>query len=148
MKWMWSTAFGVVAVTAVVSAQSGKDMNTPKMADNMNMTYSGCLEAVNHGGSFLLTHVGDDHQAMMHHDAMTADSKMAKKDAPPVSNEMHGEHMMPSAIVLLGRSDLNKHVGQKVTVTGSVSHGMSDTMPSNRDTLTVTSLKVVAKSCA
>ena len=33
MKWMWSTAFVVVAVSAAVSAQSGKDMNEPKMGD-------------------------------------------------------------------------------------------------------------------
>jgi len=51
-------------------------------------------------------------------------------------------------VALTGRSDLSKHVGQKVTVTGSVSHGMSETMPNDRDTLAVTSLKVVAKSCS
>ena len=90
MKWMWSTAFVVVAVSAVASAQSGKEMNEPKMG-NM-MTHYGCVEAVNHGGSFLLTHVGDDHQSgpavkrtptMMNHDAMMkTDSEMAKKDEP------------------------------------------------------------------
>ena len=56
--------------------------------------------------------------------------------------------MMPSAVVLTGRSDLKKHVGQKVTVTGSLSHGMSETMSNDRDTLAVASLKVVAKSCS
>jgi hypothetical protein len=70
MKWMWSTALVVVAVSAAVSAQSGKEMNEPTMGDKMNMTYTGCIVAVNHGGSFLLTHVGDDHQTMMHHDGM------------------------------------------------------------------------------
>ena len=149
MKWMWSTAFVVVAVSAAVSAQSGKDTNEPKMGDTMNMTYTGCVEAVNHGGSFLLTHVADDHQTMMHHDGMMkSDSEMAKKDEPRVSNEMYGDHMMSSAVVLTGRSDLMKHVGQKVTVTGSLSHGMPDRMPNDRDTLAVASLKVVAKSCS
>ena len=158
MKWIWSTAFVVVAVSAVASAQSGKEMNEPKMGNNMNTTYSGCVEAVNHGGSFLLTHVGEEHQSgpavkrtptMMNHDAMMkTDSEMAKKDDPSASNEMHGDHMMPSAVVLTGRSDLKKHVGQKVTVTGSLSHGMSETMSSDRDTLAVASLKVVAKSCS
>jgi len=145
MKWMWSTAFVVAAVSAVVSAQSGKEMNEPKMGNEMNVTYSGCVEAVNHGGSFLLTHVGDDHQTgsagkrmptMMNHDAMMrTDAEMAKKDEP-------------SAVVLTGRSDLKKHVGQRVTVTGSLSHDMSETMSNNRDTLAVASLKVVAKSCS
>ena len=113
---------------------------------------------MNHGGSFLLTHVGEDHQSgpsvkrtptMMNHDAMMkTDSEMAKKDEPAASNEMHGIYMMPSAVVLTGQSDLKKHVGQKVAVTGSLSHGMSETMSNNRDTLAVASLKVVAKSCS
>ena len=158
MKWIWSTAFVVVAVSAVASAQSGKEMSEPKKGSNMNMTYTGCVEAVNHGGSFLLTHVGGDHQSgpavkrmptMMNHDAMMkTDSETAKKDDPSASNEMHGDHMMPSAVVLTGRSDLKKHVGQKVTVSGSLSHGMSETMSSDRSTLAVASLKVVAKSCS
>jgi hypothetical protein len=158
MKWIWSTAFVVVAVSAAVSAQSARQMNEATMADQLNMTYTGCVEAVNHGGSFLLTHVGDDHQAgpavkrmptMMNHDAMMkTDSEMAKKDDPSASNEMHGDHVMPSAVVLTGRSDLKKHVGQKVTVTGSLSHGMSETMSNAPDTLAVASLKVVAKSCS
>ena len=144
MKWMWSTAF-VVAVSAVASAESGKAM----LGAKMNMTYTGCVEAVNHGGTYLLTHVADDRQTMMHHDGMTAsDSEMAKKDEPRASSEMHGEHMMSGAVTLTGRSDLMKHVGQRVTVTGSVSHGMSEAMPNERDTLAVASLKVVAKSCS
>ncbi len=148
MKWMWSTAV-VVAVSATVSAQSGKKMNESSTGDKMNTTYTGCVEAVNHGGWFLLTHVGDDHQAMMGHDAMMKrDSEMARKDDAHASNEMHEDHMMSSAVVLIGRSDLKKHVGQKLTVTGSLVHAMSETMPNDRDTLAVTSLKVVAKSCS
>src|SRR5262245_59466271 len=148
MKWIWSTAVVVVVVSVAVSAQSGKDMNQPKMGDNMKVTYTGCIEDVNHGASFLLTHIAD-HQSMMHGDAMMkGDSGMAKKDEAHALNEMHEDHMMSSAVVLTGRSDLKKHVGQKVTVTGSVSHGMSETMPSDRETLSVASLKVVAKSCS
>ena len=149
MKWMWGTALVVIAVSATVSGQSGKDMSEPKMGDKMNMTYTGCVEAVNHGGSFLLTHVADDHQAMMHHDdMMKSESKMAKNDEPGASNQMHDDHVMPSAVALTGRSDLKKHVGQKVTVTGSLSHGMSEMTSNDRDTLAVASLKVVAKSCS
>jgi len=138
-----------MAVSATVNGQSGKDMSEPKMGDKTNVTYTGCVEAVNHGGSFLLTHVADDHQAMMHHDSMmTSDSKMSKKDEPAASNHMHDDHMMPSAVALTGRPDLKKHVSQKVTVTGSLSPGMSEMMPNDRDTLAVASLKVVAKSCS
>jgi hypothetical protein len=150
MKWMWGTALVVVAVSATVSGQSGKDMSQPKMGGKMNMTYTGCVEAVNRGGSFLLTHVADDHQAMMSHDDMMKNqSKMAKKDDEPrASNQVHDDHMVPSAVALTGRSDLKKHVGQKVTVSGSLSHGMSEMMPNDRHTLAVASLKVVAKSCS
>jgi hypothetical protein len=56
--------------------------------------------------------------------------------------------MMPTAVFLAGRSDLKKHVGQKVTVTGSLAHDMSETMPNNKVTLAIASLKVVAKSCS
>ena len=148
MKWMWSTAFVVVAASAAVGAQPGKDMNEPKMGDKMNTTYTGCVETVNHGSWYLLTHVADDHQAMMHHgEMMKSDPGMTKKDEPGASNEMQDDHMMASEVALTGRSDLKKHVGQKVTVTGSLSHGMSETMPNDRETLTIASLKVVAKSC-
>jgi len=138
MKWMWSTAFIVVAAAAL-SAQSGKDM---KMGEDMQKTsYTGCIAAGADGTSFLLTHVSGDH-GMMHHDGMM------KADA-----EMHdGDHQkMSNDVVLTGRSDLKKHVGQKVTVMGSVSHGMSEMskeMASDRGTLTVTSLKVIGKSCS
>ena len=146
MKWMWSTALVLVTVSAAVRAQSGKEISEPKMSA---MTYTGCVEAVNHGGSFLLTHVADDHQTMMHHDGMMkSDSEMAKKEEPRASNDMKGDHMMPNAVVLIGRSDLKKHVGQKVTVSGTLSYGMSDDMPNDRAILNVASLKIVAKSCS
>jgi hypothetical protein len=145
---MWSTALIVVAVSAAASAQTGKDMGGTKMAGNMNKTYTGCVEAVNDGGSFLLTQVGDGHQAMMHHDAtMKTDAGMAKPDEPAAETGMHGDRMTPDAVVLTGRPDLKKHVGQKVTVSGALSHGMSAAMPGNHDTLSVASLKVIAKSC-
>jgi hypothetical protein len=126
MKWMWNTAIVIFAVSVAVSAQS----NESKMAGTMSTEYTGCIEAVNHGGSFLLTHLGDK-MAMN-------DDTMMKKDPDT----------MPDSVALTGRKDLKKHVGQKVVVTGSLSHRMSGTMRTDRDTLTVTSLKVVAKSCS
>lgn len=146
MKWMLSTAFVVIGVSAAATAQSGKDMTQPKMAEKMKRTYTGCIQDVNHGASFLLTHVAGDQQKMMQHDAMMkSDSDMAKKDEPQA---MHGDHMMGSDVVLTGRSDLKKHVGQKVTVSGTLSDDMSDAMSKHRDTLSVDSLKVVSKSCS
>jgi len=118
-------------------------MTEPKMGDKMNMTYTGCVEAVNHGGSFLLTHIADG-EAMMSHDGMMKDdSKMARD-----SKMANKDEMMLSTLALSGRSDLKKYVGQKVTVTGAVSRAMAGSMSNDRDTLAVASLKVVAKSCS
>jgi len=148
MKWMWSTAIVVAAVSAAVGAQSAKDADRPAMGDRMNTTYTGCVEAVNHGGSFLLTHVGDSHEkAMKDEMSMKKDMGNMKTEAH-ASNDMNMDHMIPSALALTGSSDLKKHVGQKVTVTGSLSSGAMDTMRNDLDTLTVGSLKVVAKSCS
>lgn len=122
MKWMWSSALAL-ALSAAVSAQSGKAMKDGDMAEPMTMTYTGCLVAVNHGGTFLLTHFDDKHGAMMQGDDMTG-----------------------PALVLTG-TDLKKHVGHKVTITGPVSHAMPDSAPNHGDTVAVRSLKMVAKSC-
>lgn len=125
MKWMLSTTLAV-AVSAIASAQSDK-MKSDTMKDDkmaMAMTYTGCIESVNHGAEFLLTHVMDGHEAMTH------------------------DGMMANALALTGRSDLKKHVGQKVTVKGSVSHPMAGAMANAHDQLTVSSMKVVAKSCS
>jgi hypothetical protein len=64
MKWVWSSAIVVFTVSVAVSAQSSE----PKMADTMSKAYTGCLETVNHGGSFLLTHVSSG--TAMHDDGM------------------------------------------------------------------------------
>ena len=150
MKWMWSTAIVIVAASVAVAAQSASDMGKPMKNDKMSKTYTGCVESVNHGSSFLLTHLADDHQAMKHDmammkDDMTMKKDMGGKDQTGGASDMSGDHMMPSALMLTGLSDAKKHVGQKVTVMGSVSMG---SMRDDLDTLTVSSLKVVAKSCS
>jgi len=77
MKRMWSAAIVIVAASAAVRAQSGKDMDKSMMGDKMAMTYTGCVESVNHGGSYLLTHLTENHQMSMGHDAkMKKDSGM------------------------------------------------------------------------
>jgi len=136
MKRMWSAAIVIVAASAAVGAQSGKEMAKPMMGDKMAMTYTGCVESVNHGGSYLLTHLTEDHQMGVGHDGeMKKDSGMAMKE-------------VPSSLLLAGRSDLMKHVGHTITVTGSVSKASKDGgMNDEPDTLTVGSLKVVGKAC-
>ena len=147
MKRMWSAAIAIVVASAAVGAQSGKEMDKSMMGDKP-MTYTGCVESVNHGGSYLLTHLTEEHQLGMGHDVkMKKDSVLAMKDES-ASSGMHGDHMMPSSLVLAGPSDLKKHVGQKVTVTGSVSKGSMDGgMKDELGTLTVGSLKAVGKAC-
>jgi hypothetical protein len=128
MKWMWSIAIVVAAVSSAAAVQSGKEMGMGKsaMGDTMTTKYTGCVEAVNHGGSFLLTHIGDDHMGSMHDDGM------GKK----------------GAVALVGKPDLKKHVGQKVSVTGSLSKESMNSARTDVETLTVSALKVVAKSCS
>jgi hypothetical protein len=146
MKQMWSAAMVVLALSAAPGAQSGKEMAEPA-GDPMGRMYTGCVESVNHGGTFVLTHVSDGRQ-MTGHDGMKKDTTMDQKSEPAVASDVHMALMMPRSLVLTGSSDLNKHVGQKVTVTGPVSKGTMDGGLKNElDTLTVGSLKVVAKSC-
>ena len=127
MKWIWSMAL-FAAGCAVLNAQDAKP---PKMADPMKATYTGCLAEINNRESFVLTHVEEDRRMSM-----------------PASTQAPADQMMSRVVTLTGRSDLKKHVGKKVMVTGTLSHGMSDSMPNGRDTLALTSLKVVAPSCS
>jgi len=127
MKWMWSMTL-IAAGCAVLNAQDGKP---PKMADTTKATYTGCLAEINNRESFVLTHVEEDRRMSM-----------------PASTEAPADQMMSRVVTLTGRSGLQKHVGKKVMVTGTLSHGMSDSMPNRRDTLALTSLKVVAASCS
>jgi hypothetical protein len=148
MRTMWSTAIVTVAVSVAASAQSGKDMAKPMDGDMTHMMYTGCVESVNHGGTFLLTHVAADHQMVMGHDGMKSDSSMEKKGESAASSDMHMDHMMPSSLVMTGSSELKKHVGQKVTISGSVSKGTMEGGTKNElDSLTVGSLKVIGKAC-
>lgn len=127
MKWMWSMTL-IAAGCAVLNAQDGKPS---KMADTTKATYTGCLAEINNRESFVLTHVEEDRRMSM-----------------PASAQAPADQMMSRVVTLTGRSGLKKNVGKKVTVTGTLSHGMSDSMPNRRDTLALTSLKVVAQSCS
>ena len=142
MNWMLSAAVVAMSVAAVDGAQSTKAMETPSKGDMAGKTYTGCVESVNHGAAFLLTNVdgtGSMHSdmAMKHHDdmAMKHDDMAMKSDAA-------------KSFALAGAADLSKHVGQKVSVTGSLSDGAMGTMREDLSTLTIKTLKVIAKSCS
>ena len=159
-NWVLATAVVAITVTAAVGAQSASTMQQPAKGETMSMTYTGCVESVNHGGTFLLTKVdggssmhGD--MAMKHDDtAMKHDDMAMKSDsAKTMQHEqmpMAGEKMAPmsSKSFALTGSNLGKHIGQKVSVTGSLSDGSMGAMHQDLSTLTVKTLKVIAKSCS
>lgn len=162
MNWMLSVAVLAVSVTATAGAQSAKTTDKSSKAGAMSMTYTGCVESVNHGGAFLLTKIDDSESmhgdmAMKHDDGMAMkhdDTAMKRKEAKAMNHEpmsMPDKKMdaMPSkSFALAGSANLSKHVGQKVSVTGSVSDGSMGTMRQDVSTLTIKSLKVIAKSCS
>lgn len=164
MNWVLSTAVVAMSVTATVGAQSAKAMHQPSKDDTMSMTYTGCVESVNHGAAFLLTEVDSGSaesmpadKAMKHHDdmAMKHDDMAMKSDA---AKTMHDEQapeadekmdaMSSKSFALAGSTNLSKHTGQKVSVTGSLSGGSMETMRQQVQTLTIKTLKVIAKSCS
>jgi hypothetical protein len=149
MKWsMSSVAILVAAVSSVaVGAQSGGTMAKGDKLDRMEMmdaNYTGCIEAGSAAGTFMLTHVATaDHIGK---DIMTKDA-MAK-------DRMSHESMAPTTLTLTGSSvDLSKHLGHKVSITGSLAHEKMEavekgTMGKSTPPFTVKSLKMVAATCS
>ena len=160
-NWILATALVAISVTAAVGAQSAKGMATPSKGAAMSATYTGCVESVNHGAAFLLTRAvaaesmhGDmdmkhhDDMAMKHDTAMKGDAanSMKHEQAPMADEKM--EAMASTSFNLAGSTNLSRHVGQKVSVTGSVSEGSMETVHQDVSTLTIKTLKVISKSCA
>ena len=156
-NWVLTTAVMAMSVTAAVGAQSAKAMHQPSKGDATSVTYTGCVESVNHGAAFLLTKLdsggaesmhGD--KTMKHHDDMAMKSDAAKtmqhEQAPMADEKM--DAMSAKSFALAGSTNLSKHIGQKVSVTGSLSDGSMGTMRQDLSTLTIKTLKVIAKSCS
>ena len=147
-----------VALVGSVGAQSNGAMRDSKpmnhemnSMDAMKTTYSGCVVSVNHDAHFVLTQVTEN--AAMKPAMKTQDSKMAamnhdemKHDEMKSDEMKSGEDMMVPATLALktGSIDLRKHVGHKVSVTGSRVESEAGSMT---PTFAVASLKVVSKSC-
>ena len=125
-KWIVSAVVAAMSVTAVLGAQSMTAMGKPSQDDMNSTTYTGCVESWNHGAAFLLTKI--EHQG--------AEMTDSKKDT------------MSKSFALAGMANLDKHVGEKVSVTGSVSKSSTGTMRPDVPTLTLKTLKVIAKSCS
>ena len=154
-NWLVAGAVVAISVTVVAGVQSPNAMGKPSKGGAMSVTYQGCVESVNHGGAFLLTKVavpesmhGD--MAMKHHDdrAMKSDAaKMMNRDQTPMADDKM-DTMPSQSFTLAGSANLSKHVGHKVSVTGSLSDGPIGTMRQDGSTLTIKTLKVIAKSCS
>lgn len=146
MKFLLSTAMAVLAVTAAVLAQSASDMKSnmdmTMKGDKTSATYTGCVEAWNHGAAFLLTHVTSGPAKPM------AGSMDGHTDNAMSMEPATMDAMPSTSMVLSGVSGLSKHVGHKVSVVGSTSRDSMGSQRPNLPTFTVASLKVVAKSCS
>jgi hypothetical protein len=155
MKWNGSSAAIVVAavLSVGIGAQTGNTMAKGKMADMNDMkdpkdtTYTGCVEAGAAAGLFTLTHVGEDQMGQ----EMMKDSK----DRGAMSGgQMEHDSVAPTMLSLIGtRVNLQKHLGHKVSVSGSISHDAmrsmeKDSMKASPSVFTVKSLKMIAASCS
>jgi pentapeptide MXKDX repeat protein len=158
LKLMMSSGGALIAamLSVTVAAQSGGTSANGGKMDKMAMkdtTYTGCVEAGSAPTSFMLTHLAaDDH---MGKDAMKKDAM--KKDTM-AKDAMSKDTMAPTTWSLASSSvDLSKHVGHKVTVTGSPAQSKMDAMGKDamgKDAMGksapvfhVTALKMVAASC-
>jgi len=141
MNWILAAAVAGISATAAVAAQSTTDMHQPSKGGTMSMMYTGCVQSVNHGAAFLLTNVESGKVESMHGDKPMQHEQMAMAD-----EKMDG--MSSKSFVLAGSTNLGKHVGQKVSVTGSLSDGSMGTTLKDLSTLTIKSMKVIAKSCS
>jgi pentapeptide MXKDX repeat protein len=156
MKWsVLCVAIQAVAVASLAAAQSGEmKMAQPEMAP---VTYTGCVEAGSAGRTFTLTHVGSMSKDSMAKDGMAKDGMakdgMAKDgmkaDAAGMGKMSH-DAMAPATVSLAAKSsiDLKKHVGQKVSVTGTPAQGQMDAAGMAVAAFNVTSIKTIAKSCS
>ncbi len=149
----------MTCMSAAVLAQSAGTMDKGKASGSMNKmsdetTYTGCLEKGNAARTFVLTHA--NRADSMQHDSMKSESMKTasmkddamKKDAMAHETMSHDMMMMASVSLTGSAVDLNKHVGHKVTVSGLSDAMAKDATGMTSPTLTVKTLKMVAKSCS
>jgi hypothetical protein len=154
MKWMMSILAAAAMTTGVgVAAQSGTAMSQDKKMDGvaqmggMDATYTGCIEAAG-AGKFTLAH------AVAATDAMGANSmKEPSTKKEMAMDTMKKDSMMSTTLTLSSTAvDLSKHVGQKVSVTGSAAPKMTPmdkgSMAKEPAAFTVRSLRTVSGSCS
>ena len=132
----------VAAMAVLLSgfAASAQDkMEKPMMGKEKS--YTGCVEAGSMANSFSLAHATAE--MAMGKDAMAKDS-MAK-DA--MKKDTMGKMDMANLSLASKSVDLAKHVGHKVTVTGTEDMLAKDAMGKSAHVFNVTALKMVAATC-
>ena len=138
------SAVFVAVLSATISAQSGNTMNTDHDGrTGMKMdrvaadaTYTGCLQAGSTPRTFVLS-------------GATRMMTKAMADAVTARDGMNHEMTAMTTLTVMATSvDLRKHVGRKVSVTGSSQTKGKDAMANEAPTFAVKSLKVVATSCS
>jgi hypothetical protein len=136
-----------------VAAQSGTAMNQDEKMDGgakmggMDATYMGCIETAG-AGKFTLAHAVAATETM---GANSMKEPSTKKEMP--MDTMKKDSMMSTTLTLSSTAvDLSKHVGQKVSVTGSPAPKMAPmdkgTMAKEAVAFTVKSLRTVSESCS
>jgi hypothetical protein len=153
MKWMMSILAAALMTTWMgVAAQSGTAMSQDKkMAGDAQMgvmetTYTGCIEAG--AGKFTLAH------AVAATDAIGANSmkELSTKKEMAVDTMKKDSRMSTTLTLSSTAVDLSKHVGQKVSVTGSAAPKMTPmdkgTMAKEPAVFTVKSLRTASGSCS
>jgi len=135
---------GIVTVVAGAQSEAGRMANHADHGMDMakSVTYTGCLQKAPMGASnFLLAHaamVDPSLKEML----MKESGKMTMHE-----HDMAEQGMDPTMTVTSAAVDLAKHVGQKVSVTGSVTKAPMESTDNDLSTLTIKSLKMLAKSC-
>jgi hypothetical protein len=160
---VWSAMILVAGMVPVaMGAQSQGTMAADHKMDAapmMETTYVGCLAAGSSAGTFTLDHpvadMGMKNDGMkgggkktdtMKKDTMSGGA-MAKDDMS--GNDTSKHDMTPGAFSLKSTAvDLSKHLGHKVSVTGSLAHDTMDAMAKDAPVFTVKSLKMIGKSCS
>ena len=134
MRMRMICSMTIVALMAMGAAASAQDKMAKPMEMGKEKSYTGCIEAGAMAGSFKLTHAAAD--MAMSKDAMKKDTM--GKDAMAMSMGLMSKNV-----------DLSKHVGHKVTVTGTddkMAMG-KDAMGKDMHGFSVSAVKMVAASC-
>jgi hypothetical protein len=154
MKWMMSilaaaamTTWMGVATPSRTAMSQDKKMDRVAEMGGMDAAYTGCIEAAG-PGKFTLAH------AIAATDAMGANSmKEPSTKREMAVDTMKKDSMMSTTLTLSSTAvDLSKHVGQKVSVTGSPAPKMTPMdqgkMATEPAAFTVKSLRTVSGSCS